>query len=57
MKVSEKLDQISENLRNIRDEQNTIPCFHGHPCTCQKFDLIIDDVENLAKTFKIQEDL
>ena len=50
--IINKLTVINEILRDIRDNQKSIPCINDDICICNRFDLIIDSIENLIKEFE-----
>lgn len=53
MNVARELDIILNKLRDLRDEQDEIPCFFNEEsCICNKFDQIIDLIEKLTKEFE-----
>lgn len=51
MRVYDKLNEIINNLRNIRDSQDEIECDENNSCICLQFDLIIDELESLKDKF------
>lgn len=46
----QELDRIMGLLKDIRDDQEEIPCAEDG-CICEQFDLILDEIESLRDKF------
>lgn len=53
--VNENLKRVLRILRDIRDNQEEIPCLDEDNCICEEFDLIIDYIDILRNKFIKEE--
>ena len=53
--VINKLTEMINSLRDLRDEQEEIACNKHESCICNRFDNIIDSLENLRTEFELNK--
>ena len=52
MNIKEFIDQIKDDIRNLRDadfHKCPADCFSEEECTCENFDLVNDKLEQLKE--------